>query len=83
MYSSFLTTFAALALVLIACASTVSAAPIAADKRAGYTGRLFAHHAHERVGPTPVIPAPVIPNVTATPTPVAWNSAVPTASAQE
>ncbi|KAI0370523.1 hypothetical protein BV20DRAFT_966413 [Pilatotrama ljubarskyi] len=39
--------------VLVICAATTCAAPAAADRRDNYTGRLFAHHAHERVGPTP------------------------------
>ncbi|EIW55063.1 uncharacterized protein TRAVEDRAFT_51191 [Trametes versicolor FP-101664 SS1] len=83
MYSSLLTTLLVLALVLIACATTTSAAPMAVDKRGGYTGRLFAHHAHERVGPTPTGPASAVAPMTVTPAPVAWNSAAPTAAAQE
>ncbi|KAI0828643.1 hypothetical protein BC628DRAFT_1417640 [Trametes gibbosa] len=39
-------------IVLVIASVCVGAAPV--DRRGIYTGRLFAHHAHERVGPTPV-----------------------------
>ncbi|KAI0355993.1 hypothetical protein OH77DRAFT_1424285 [Trametes cingulata] len=41
--------------ILFVYACAVYAAPALPDRRDTYTGRLFAHHAHERVGPTPTM----------------------------
>ncbi|KAI0676377.1 hypothetical protein C8Q78DRAFT_1073188 [Trametes maxima] len=44
--------FTSLLLVFAAYASIASTSAAPLDRRANYTGRLFAHHAHERARPT-------------------------------
>ncbi|KAI0642760.1 hypothetical protein C8Q79DRAFT_1013414 [Trametes meyenii] len=48
------TFFTSLLVVFVAYASIASTSAAPVDRRGNYTGRLFAHHAHERVGPTAV-----------------------------
>ncbi|OSC97751.1 hypothetical protein PYCCODRAFT_1439851 [Trametes coccinea BRFM310] len=57
MHSALFPIFVTICWIACACATPV---PAQVDRRETFTGRLFAHHAHERVGPTSALTAAVV-----------------------